>query len=242
MSEEPSKTSPPSVLLSVGVGLTALILSAVLIWVLSNRDLESFVVGLLLCVPFGVTCGALVGVVLGSGSTETVETLGAFDDAIGAGEQTFVTLALMGLLGVGTYQFLSSNFLGASDTWPAEALKYLVFFCAMGGASLSAQKGRMISMDFLARKLAPKKRVILRILVAGFVIFACVLLSKGGMFVRAAASKEMHYEVLRPSIALLALPIGAGLIGFHYLLHAITDALYLSAGLIPPEEEGPAAH
>lgn len=173
---------------------------------------------------------------------ELVSKIVGFDNAIGIAEQAFVALALTGLLGVGTYQFLSTNLWGANETWPAEALKYLVFFCAMGGAALSAQKGRMISMDFLARKLAPKKRVILRIAVAVFVIAACVLLYKGGMFVSEAAAGEKHYEVLKPKTALLALPIGAALIGLHYLLHAIIDALYLSAGLIPPEEEGPAAH
>ena len=170
-----------------------------------------------------------------------VGTITGVDNAIGVAEHAFVALSLFGLMGVGTYQFLSTRFLGANDTWPFEALRYLVFFCAMGGASLSAQKGRMISMDFVARKLAPKKRVILRMLVAGFVIFACVLLYKGGMYVRASAKGE-EYEVISPSLALLALPIGAGLIGVHYLLHAIIDGLYLSAGLIPPEEDGPVAH
>ncbi len=163
------------------------------------------------------------------------------DNAIGFVEHGFIALSLFGLMGVGTYQFVSGHFFDANDTWPFEVLRYLVFFCAMGGAALSAQKGRMISMDFLSRKLAPKKRIILRIFIAGFVIFACVLLYKGGMYVREAAAGE-EYEVLSPSLALLALPIGAALIGVHYLLHAISDTMYLAAGLLPPEEEGPQAH
>tara|TARA_R110002096_G_scaffold44526_12_gene120401 strand:+ start:27713 stop:28300 length:588 start_codon:yes stop_codon:yes gene_type:complete len=170
-----------------------------------------------------------------------VGALQGVDGAIGIAEHAFVALALVGLICVGTYQFTASRLFGLNDTWPFEALRYLVFFCAMGGAALSAQKGRMISMDFIARKLPPKARVILRIIVAGFVIFACVLLYKGGMHVRAAAAGE-EYEVLSPSLALLALPLGAALIGLHYLLHALCDAAYLAAGLIPPEEEGPAAH
>jgi len=172
---------------------------------------------------------------------DLVVKLTGLDNAIGIFEHAFVLLALFGLMGVGTYQFLSTRLMGANDTWPFEALRYLVFFCAMGGASLSAQKGRMISMDFLARKLAPKKRVVLRILVAAFVVFACVLLYRGGMYVRASAAGE-DYEVIRPAYALLALPVGAALIGVHYLLHAICDIIYLAAGLIPPEEDAPAAH
>ena len=197
--------------------------------------------GVLLGVPVGITASKLVGVVSSSGSSKAVGTLDGVDNAIGAGEHAFVALALFSLIAVGTYQFIASRLFGTNDTWPFETLRYLVFFCAMGGASLSAQKGRMISMDFLSRKLAPKKRVILRILVAGFVIFACVLLYKGGMYVRSTTGDE-EYELIPPAIALMALPVGAFLIAFHYLLHAVSDALYLSAGLIPPEEDGPVAH
>ncbi len=182
--------------------------------------------------------GAIPG---GDSPPNLVTTLQGVDGAIGIAEHAFVALSLVGLICVGTYQFAASRLFGLNDTWPFEALRYLVFFCAMGGASLSAQKGRMISMDFVARKLPPKPRVILRILVSGFVIFACILLYKGGMHVRAAAAGE-EYEVLSPSLALLALPVGAALIAVHYLIHATCDALYLAAGLIPPEEEGPAAH
>ena len=48
--------------------------------------------------------------------------------------------------------------------------------------------------------------------------------------------------IINPKTALLVLPAGAALIALHYALHALTDALYLAAGQIPPEEEGPAAH
>jgi TRAP-type C4-dicarboxylate transport system permease small subunit len=80
----------------------------------------------------------------------------------------------------------------------------------------------------------------LRIVITVFVVFTCYLLFKGGMFVSKSAGA--HYEVFNPKKALLVLPIGAALIAVHYILHALTDALYLSAGLIPPEEEGPAGH
>ncbi len=176
-----------------------------------------------------------------SPAPDLVVKLQSFDNAIGTVEHAFVALSLFSLIGVGTYQFLASRLFGANDTWPFEALRYLVFFCAMGGAALSSQKGRMISMDFVARKLPAKQRAMLRMLVAAFVMFACFLLYRGGMYVRASAAGE-EYEVIRPAIALLALPVGALLIGLHYFVHAVCDALYLSAGMLPPEEEAPAAH
>ena len=162
------------------------------------------------------------------------------DTAIGFVEQAFLVVVLFSLIGVGTYQFIASHLFDINSTWPFEALRYLVFFTAMGGAALSAQKGRMISMDFLARKLPAKKQVILRIGIAGFVMFACFLLFKGGMYVRNSAGTE--YEVFKPGTALLALPVGAALIGVHYMLQALVDAVYLAAGQLPPREEGPQAH
>ncbi len=189
---------------------------------------------------------------------ELVNKLVMVDNAIGYVEQTFLVLVLFSLIGVGTYQFVASHIFKVNDTWPFGALRNLVFLTAMGGAALAAQKGRMISMDFVARKFSPRNRVILRILITFFVVFTCYLLFKGGMFVRNAA--EAHHDVfvpdsrigtvvaqwmnlvLDPKFTLMMLPLGAALIAVHYTLHALTDALYLFAGLIPPEEEGPAGH
>ena len=170
-----------------------------------------------------------------------VSAIERFDGALGTAEHAFLVLALFSLIGVGTYQFLASRLFSVNDTWPFEALRYLVFFCAMGGASLAAQKGRMISMDFLARKLPPRGRVILRILVSIFVMLACFLLFKGGMTVREVVSGE-EYDLIKPSTAFLALPIGGLLIGLHYFLHSLSDAVYLASGQIPPEEQAPQAH
>ena len=189
---------------------------------------------------------------------ELVNKLVMVDNAIGYIEQTFLVVALFSLIGVGTYQFVASHVFKINSTWPFAALRNLVFFTAMGGAALAAQKGRMISMDFVARKFSPKNRVILRILIAFFVVFTCYLLFKGGMSVRDSASAHsenlnatsflgVQFQallnfVVNPQNALMVLPVGAVLIALHYALHALTDALYLSAGLIPPEEEGPAGH
>ncbi len=163
------------------------------------------------------------------------------DNAIGLAEHGFLAIVLFSLIGVGSYQFLASRLFHVNDTWPFEALRYLVFFCAMGGAALASQKGRMISMDFVARKLPPRGRIVLRIATSTFVVVACYLLYRGGMGVREAVAGE-EYEVIKPSTAFLALPLGGLLIGLHYVLHSLTDAIYLANGQIPPEEEGPQAH
>jgi TRAP-type C4-dicarboxylate transport system permease small subunit len=189
---------------------------------------------------------------------ELVTHIVMVDNVIGYIEQTFLVVVLFALISVGTYQFVASHLFDINSTWPFGALRNLVFFIAMGGAALAAQKGRMISMDFLARKFSKKNQVILRILIAFFVVFACYLLFKGGMFVRDSANPHVEHLnpttflgekfetllnfIVNPQNALVILPVGAALIAVHYTLHALTDALYLSAGQLPPEEEGPAGH
>ncbi len=163
------------------------------------------------------------------------------DNGIGLFEQAFLVLALFSLIGVGTYQFVAGNLFDVHSTWPFEALQYLVFATAMGGAALSAQKGQMITMDFIARKLPAKARVFLRLATSLVVVLACYILYKGGLRAAAATTAE-EYEVIAASKAYMVLPIGAALIAIHYILHGISDVLYLTAGQIPPEEEGPQAH
>ena len=129
---------------------------------------------------------------------ELVNKLVMVDNAIGYIEQTFLVVVLFSLIGVGTYQFVASHIFKINDTWPFGALRNLVFLTAMGGAALAAQKGRMISMDFVARKFSDKNQVILRMLIAVFVVFTCYLLFTGGMFVREAATA--HHEKVDLSI------------------------------------------
>jgi len=148
---------------------------------------------------------------------------------------------LFSLIGVGTYQFVAGMIFNVNSTWPFEALQYLVFAIAMFGAALSAQKGQMMSMDFLSRKLSDKNRVMLRVVTNLFVMFACYLLTRGG-FIGVEATEGSEYELLPKSTAYLVLPVGAMLIALHYVLHTICDVLYLAAGRTPPEEEGLKAH
>lgn len=171
-----------------------------------------------------------------------VRTLEGIDSKIGIVEQIVVSLCLFGLIGVGTFQFISIRFWDANDLWPFEMIKNLVFFIAMAGAALAAQKGRMITMDFVSRMLGRKNQVKLRMVTSSFVIGVCVLFIKGGLFVSEASSGEHGDHMIDPSVVALAIPVGAGLIALHYLLHTLADAAYLAAGQLPPEEEGLQAH
>ncbi|HLU67232.1 MAG TPA: TRAP transporter small permease, partial [Kofleriaceae bacterium] len=153
-------------------------------------------------------------------------------------ETAAVALSLAALVGVGLYQFIAVHFLGRNDTWPYEVIRYAVFFTAMGGAALAAQRSSLINMDVVTRLLKPRTRTVLRVATSMFALGTCLLLLKGGLDVRALpVVQEAEYEVVPAALALLALPVGGLLIGVHLLTHALIDISYLVAGRTPPEPE-----
>jgi TRAP-type C4-dicarboxylate transport system permease small subunit len=95
----------------------------------------------------------------------------------------------------------------------------------------------------MPRLMKPKTRIISRIIIALLVTFVCYLFIRGGLMVRESIAKTTeHYDVVSPVTGALALPIGAGLIGFHFLLHAVVDMIYLGAGQMPPDDQGISVH
>lgn len=181
-----------------------------------------------------------------------VQVLRRADDGIGFIEQVAVATFLAVLVLVGTLQaalgmFQNSWFSRLFDFIPAggtdELIRYMVFFIAMSGAALATQRQRMINMDVLTRIMGQKVRSIVRVIVAVFVIFASLLMVWGSWEVRAGMlSLNYEYEYISPAVGLLAMPVGAGLIALHYLIHAAIELIYLSRGEIVPESDEVKVH
>lgn len=157
------------------------------------------------------------------------------DRSLGLAEQALLCFFLAVLICVACYQVVSGMIFDKAVPWSFEFIRNSVFMIAMTGAALSAQAEKMISMDFVTRLVRPKTRVYLRIITRLFAVGTCICLAIGGWIVRTTGVSGEQYEILKPSTMLLALPIGAGLIGLHMLLHAIVDVAYLAEGEIPPE-------
>lgn len=172
------------------------------------------------------------------GEPPAARALRQLNDWLGRIETGVLVLLLLLLVATGVYQTVAAHFFNKNDTWPYEIIRYSVFFIAMTGAALAAAKSRMINMDVVTRLLQPKTRAALRVATALFVVAVCFLLYKGGMDMRdTAAGRNEGYDYISPSTGLLALPVGAVLIGFHFFLHAAIDAIWLAGGKLPPEPE-----
>lgn len=167
-----------------------------------------------------------------------VQLLRRINGAVGFLEQVALAVLLLVLIGVGTTQALTDQIANKTFAWSAEVIRYTVFYIAMFGAALASQQLRMISMDVLTRLFGPRGKAVLRIATGVMVISVCLLLVLGGLDARESTAKlSSNYELISPATGLLALPLGAALIAFHFALHAIMDATYLFLGITPPEEE-----
>jgi TRAP-type C4-dicarboxylate transport system permease small subunit len=160
------------------------------------------------------------------------------DDELGRLEIAVVGLALLLLVGVGLYQSIAAHLFDKNDPWPYEVIRYSVFFVAMAGAALASQRSRLINLDVITRMLSPRNRAVLRIGTSLVALGTCVLLFKGGLDVRnLPAQQAVEYDIIPAPMALLALPLGALLVGVHLLLHALIDVSYLVNGQVAPETE-----
>ena len=172
------------------------------------------------------------------------------DNTLGYAEQALLCVFLLVLISIGVIQAVSVKFGTGLGPWSFGALRYSVFFIAMTGAALSAHTGQLIAMDFVTRMLSRAARVRLQMLLRAFTVGISFLLVKGGLLVtESVAGAEKTGDGLLgflhsvfggdPSIGLLALPIGAGLIGLHVLMHLIIDVVYVAGGRLPPETSDP---
>jgi TRAP-type C4-dicarboxylate transport system permease small subunit len=169
-------------------------------------------------------------------SPPAARTLNRLNAALGTLEVAILALCTIALVGVAAYFALASKLLGRQETWPFEVIRYMVFFVAMAGGALAAQRQGMFNMDLLTRRLSGRTRAVLRIATALLVATLCLLVVRSGFDLRAnAAAMTEDHEVISEGVAVLALIGGFGLIALHVLLHAAVDAAFLAAGRIPPD-------
>jgi TRAP-type transport system small permease protein len=158
------------------------------------------------------------------------------DEGIGRAETGVLIVLVTMLVGVAVYQVILDKLMDERPTWPFEVIRYSVFFVAVTGASLAAQRKGMFNMDLVTRKFSPRGRAILRIATAVLVAIMLTLVIKVALTLRANTftTKEAH-EVFAEADGYTALIVGAGLIAVHFVLHAVIEVVYLVNGKVPPD-------
>ena len=150
-------------------------------------------------------------------------------------------LVLFGILAIvvltGTAQAISTKAFDKSLMWSFDVVRAGTFAIAMLGAAYATQQARHLSMDIVSRFVNPHTRLLMRIVLSLFVIFAAYLLLRSGLRLTERVGAEGGHRGVVPMDAIAAMiPAGAGLVIFHTLLHLLIDVDYLRRGKTPPEK------
>ncbi len=107
------------------------------------------------------------------------------------------------------------------------------FAIAMLGAAFASHQSRHLSMDLVSRRISPRARLILKVILAQFTIAIVAVLGRSALHLIEREKSEDH--LLSTEHIAWLIPIGCGLIILHNLLHTVIDLDYLARGKTPPE-------
>lgn len=158
------------------------------------------------------------------------------DRALGATEQVVLFALLAAVVLTAAAAALSDRVLGVHlGRWWFDVVRGGTFSVAMIGAVFATHQQRHLSMDLISRRLSPRARLVLRVVLALFTIAIAALLVQSGLHQLATVADESGEHVISTHTIVAFMPIGAVLIIAHSALHMAIDIDYLVRGKTPPE-------
>jgi TRAP-type C4-dicarboxylate transport system permease small subunit len=157
------------------------------------------------------------------------------DNWIGRGEQAALVFVLAAVVFTAAAAALSDKILGEHlGRWWFTTVRGGTFTIAMIAAAFATHQQRHLAMDLVSRNLTPRNRLILGAVLKLFTIAIAAVLLRSGLHQRDHVGGTVEEFVSDKTIVTM-LPIGAGLIILHSLLHFVIDMDYLVRGKLPPE-------
>jgi len=131
-------------------------------------------------------------------------------------------VVLMSLLTAVTFaQVVTRYALSDPLIWSEEVARYLFVWLSMVGAALAMREGGHFGLDLLIRPMPQLKPVLGPLVTLVMVVFLVILFKTGIDETRLAAMQFAMTFRMRMNWAYLALPVGAGLMLFHIVVHVI---------------------
>ena len=148
------------------------------------------------------------------------------DAAFNKVEGALLILLLIVMLIMAFLQVMLRNFFSGGIIWGDILLRHLVLWIGFLGATLATSGGRHINIDALTRYLPFQIRELVATITNIFAAAVCFLLFKASLtFIdfEIANNNTVYGEV--PSwCAQIIIPVGYGLLAFHFIIRAILDA------------------
>jgi TRAP-type C4-dicarboxylate transport system permease small subunit len=158
------------------------------------------------------------------------------DNSLGSIEQAFLFALLAAVVLTAAGAALSEKVFGHHlGRWWFTVVRGGTFTVAMMGAVYATHQQRHLAMDLISRRLSPRGRLILGVLLKVFTMFIAALLFRSGMHQREHVGGGVE-ELISDKTIVTMMPIGAALIILHSFLHVVIDIDYLVRGKLPPEK------
>lgn len=165
------------------------------------------------------------------------EKVRKLDNMIGVGEQIVLVTILIAVVLTAASHALLDRFFHVHIPFKDDVIRAGTFAIAMFAGAFASHQAKHLSMDLISRRLSPRARLFLKVLLSLFVIFMVVLLIRSG-FHNISNEEQFAAEdklISRVRIAWL-IPIGGFLIILHTVLHTIIDVDYILRRKTPPEK------
>lgn len=162
--------------------------------------------------------------------------LRAIDRRGGQVEQVVLVAILAVIVGTGVLQTFSTKLFKHSFEWSFDTVRAGTFAIAMLGAAFASHQASHLSMDLVSRKLSPRPRQVLRLVMGLFTLLATALFLYSGARLTRSMWDEAGNHTIPPAVVALMIPVGCALIIFHTLLHLLIDIDYMRRGKLPPEK------
>lgn len=160
-----------------------------------------------------------------------------FDNLIGVAEQIVLVTILIAVVLTAASHALLDRFFHIHVPFKDDVIRAGTFAIAMFAGAFASHQAKHLSMDLISRRLSPRARLFLKVLLSLFVILMVVLLIRSG-FHNITNEQQFAAEdklISRVRIAWL-IPIGGFLIILHTVLHTIIDVDYILRRKTPPEK------
>ena len=143
-------------------------------------------------------------------------------DRVVARIEAGVIIVLVSCLTAVTFAQVVTRY-GLSDPliWSEELARYLFVWVSMIGAALAIRQGGHFGLDLLIRRVPALRSIVAPVVTTVMILFLAIVLKTGIDETRLASMQFAMTFPMRMQWAYLALPVGAGLMLFHLVVHFI---------------------
>lgn len=161
------------------------------------------------------------------------------DEMLGKFEQLVLVALLASVMLIASISTLADKLANAHPFghFKDDAIRGGTFAMALLGAAFAMHQGRHLSMDLISRRLNPRARLFLKVLLALFTIGIVLLMVRSGFHTIAKEAEfQAEDKLITPVRLAYLVPVGGALIVVHTVLHTIIDLNYIFRRKTPPEK------